>query len=296
MPKIDDTPSKVATNALANIPFGSLIGGPLDACIEAQAKSALTTVDFIKTVGFGRSPKTGLEEALAVTFRYKSNGRIVELEVPLLTIVPVPYIRVDSIDINFIANIAAESSTSETIEESSEAGGSLKGGAKFWFVKVEFEGKYSSKKDSKATQESAYSVEYTMDVKVRATSDAMPGGLAKVLNLLESSISMGTPPALLGLRSARPAIAAGQPETGVTMALVASDGSPIGEKTVSLSQTPQDAVSLDSAEVKLNAQGGGTFKVSRKDPPPEEGQVVITGTVELDSGEVVTADLTLGVT
>lgn len=295
MPKIDDTPSKVATNALANIPFGALIGGPLDACIEAQAKSALTTVDFIKSVGFGHNPKTGLEEALAVTFRYKSNGRIVELEVPLLTIVPVPYIHVDSIDINFIANISAESSTSETLEQSSEASASLKGGAKFWFVKVDFEGKYSSKKDSKATQESAYSVEYTMDVKVHASSDAMPAGLAKVLNLLESSISMSTPPALLGLRSERAAIDASQPDAAVTLALVAGDGKPIGGRKVSLSQSPLDAVSLETTEVTLNEQGGGTAKVSRKEQPPGEGQVVVTGTVELDTGEVVTGDVTIRV-
>ncbi len=34
---IDTTPSQVATNALQAIPFGSIIGGPLKACIEAQS-------------------------------------------------------------------------------------------------------------------------------------------------------------------------------------------------------------------------------------------------------------------
>ena len=37
---IDTTPSQVATNALQAIPFGSIIGGPLKACIEAQAMAA----------------------------------------------------------------------------------------------------------------------------------------------------------------------------------------------------------------------------------------------------------------
>ena len=64
---------------------------------------------------------------------------------------------------------------------------------------------------------------------------------------------------------------------------------------MSLSQSPLDAVSLDTTEVTLNDQGGGTAKVSRKDPPPGEGQVVITGTVELDTGEVVTGDVTIQV-
>ena len=34
---VDKTPSQVATSALQAIPFGSIIGGPLKACVEAQA-------------------------------------------------------------------------------------------------------------------------------------------------------------------------------------------------------------------------------------------------------------------
>ena len=42
---IDTTPSQVATSALQAIPFGSMIGGPLNACIEAQAMAAQTSGD-----------------------------------------------------------------------------------------------------------------------------------------------------------------------------------------------------------------------------------------------------------
>ncbi len=38
---------------------------------------------------------------------------------------------------------------------------------------------YSSKKDSSATRDSKYSVEYTMDVAVHAGQDSMPAGMAK---------------------------------------------------------------------------------------------------------------------
>ena len=41
----DPTPSQVVTNALQGIPFGSIIGGPLRACAEAQAKAA---AEFMK--------------------------------------------------------------------------------------------------------------------------------------------------------------------------------------------------------------------------------------------------------
>jgi hypothetical protein len=60
-------------------------------------------------------------------------------------------------------------------------------------VSADFKANYSSKKDSKATAESKYSVEYTMDVKVHAGQDSMPAGLATVLGILQSSITSGTP-------------------------------------------------------------------------------------------------------
>jgi hypothetical protein len=37
---------------LSSIDFQSMIGGPLSAIVDAQAQAALSTVDFIKTVGF----------------------------------------------------------------------------------------------------------------------------------------------------------------------------------------------------------------------------------------------------
>ena len=44
---VDKTPSQVATSALQAIPFGSIIGGPLKACVEAQALAAKTTWELI---------------------------------------------------------------------------------------------------------------------------------------------------------------------------------------------------------------------------------------------------------
>ena len=102
---IDTTPSQVATNALQAIPFGSIIGGPLKACIEAQAMAAQTSWQFIQEVGLNTDPNTGQKEAVNVSFQFMQNGHMVQLNVPLLTIVPIPYIAIHDIDINFKANI-----------------------------------------------------------------------------------------------------------------------------------------------------------------------------------------------
>ncbi|MBQ5410820.1 MAG: hypothetical protein IIU20_03505, partial [Bacteroidales bacterium] len=48
----------------------------------------------------------------------------------------------------------------------------------------------SSKKDSKATQESKYSVEYTIDVAVHASQDSMPAGMAKVLEMIGTAMDL----------------------------------------------------------------------------------------------------------
>lgn len=202
---IDTTPSQVATNALAAIPFGSIIGGPLNACIEAQAMAAKTTWNFIQEVGLNVDPQTGEKRAVTVSFQFMQNGRMVQLNVPLLTIVPIPYIAINSIDINFKANISASSSTVSENSEHTEMGGSaeITAGLKIgpFHMDAKMNANYSSKKDSKATQESKYSVEYTMDIAVRAGQDSMPAGLAKVLELLGNSLDVSNPKGTLEVSS-----------------------------------------------------------------------------------------------
>ena len=191
MASLDTTPSLVATNALQSIPFGSIIGAPLSACIEAQAKAAKTSWEFIKEVGL-TDTKDGGKQAIYVSFEFRQNGRSTTLSVPLLTIVPIPYLAIKDIDISFKASISASASTSKTTSSSLEVGASMKAEAGFNLGivhgKMEMSASISSKKDSTATRDSKYSVEYTMDVNVKAGQDDMPAGMAKVLEILNQSI------------------------------------------------------------------------------------------------------------
>lgn len=194
---IDTAPSQVATSALQAIPFGSIIGGPLKACIEAQAMAAQTSWQFIQEVGLNTNKETGQKEAVNVSFQFMQNGRMAQLNVPLLTIVPIPYIAIQNIDINFKANISASSSSASEQSSSSAldvgAEASMKVGWGPFSASASMKANYSSKKDSKATQNSQYSVEYTMDVAVKAGQDSMPAGLAKVLELLGSALDVSDP-------------------------------------------------------------------------------------------------------
>jgi hypothetical protein len=200
---IDSTPSQVATSALTGIPFASIIGAPLKAAIEAQAMAAETTWKFIQQVGLNTDPATGEKKAVNVSFDFMQDGREVRLNVPLLTIVPIPYIAINSIDIAFKAKINAESSSHNEASESTNLDVNAKLEAKIGFgpfsAKLDVSAGYSSKKDSKATQDSKYSVEYTLDIAVKAGQESMPAGLARVLDILNNCISVNNPKGELGL-------------------------------------------------------------------------------------------------
>lgn len=201
--KVDSAPSQVATEALQAIPFSSIIGAPLDACIKAQAMAAQTTWEFIQQVGMQDKNEDGLKEAVNVSFTFIQNGKTVRLNIPLLSIVPIPYIAIQNIDISFKANLSASSSAADDVRSNTEykvdttTSGRLGWG--WWGVKLDLKGGYSSKKDSRATQDSKYSVEYTMDVGIRAGQESMPAGLAKVLEILNSTLSISDPNGILGL-------------------------------------------------------------------------------------------------
>ena len=193
MAEVSQTPANVAINAMQAIPFSSMIGGPLNACIEAQAMAARTSWEFIKEVGLNTDEK-GQKSAIMVAFSFNRGGRMVQLNVPLLTIVPIPYIAINTIDINFKASISASSSTTSETAEHTEAGGELDAKAKLnlglFSLQANLKANYSSKKDSKATAESKYSVESTIDVAVKAGQESMPAGMAKVLELLGTALDV----------------------------------------------------------------------------------------------------------
>ena len=186
---------------LQAMPFGEMIGGPLSACVEAQEKAALTTVNFIRNVGFVKDKDNiPTNEVVNVTFMYMRENKKVELTVPLLTIVPIPFIAIDTVNINFKANLKsfqretgkqkeAESDYKHNYENSSTKKASLGWGS------VSRDRSYSSatatvstKKDSVATQTSQYSVEATVDINVVAHQESMPAGMAKVLEMLNQAI------------------------------------------------------------------------------------------------------------
>ena len=180
---------------LSSIDFKSMIGGPLDAVVRAQAQSAQTSVDFIKSVGFDADSN----EPTMITFGYMKavetrdgDGNVTgtepkkfDLTVPILTMLPIPFIRVEETTIAFNAKINSvqESSTSSSHELNSKL--SVKAG---WGpVSAKLSASYSYKKSSSSS--SKIERTYSLSVNVRAVQDELPAGTEKLLGILENSIT-----------------------------------------------------------------------------------------------------------
>lgn len=199
------------------LPIDSLIGGPLAAACDSQLKLAYATADFIKVIGFmppGKGDEDkgfGAPRTAKFTFNRPveilitdSNGKSgnsnpvrtiqeeqVELEVPLLAIVNVPNLSITTVDVTF--DMEVKSSFSTTKKEDSEAGfaGEAKVGWGIFSAKVSVHGKVSS--HSETTRKSDNSAKY--HISVHAEDRGMPEGMARVMDILQSSIaprSIGT--------------------------------------------------------------------------------------------------------
>ena len=187
-----------ANRVLGSIPYGTLIGAPMTAAVEAQALAAQTSIDFIRSIGFTTD---GDDEAFgdvrSVTFDYKfrdtadGTEKTATLTVPLLTIVPIPYLRIDDMTIDFTSKITEEMIRTKKRDTSVDASAELSINYKSFLspVKVGFKASVSVKHSSSTATSNRYKTEHTININVRAVQDDIPGGMSRVLDLLESSIS-----------------------------------------------------------------------------------------------------------
>lgn len=204
---------------LSSIDFESMIGGPLVAVINAQAQAAMSTVNFIKEVGFKKPTSeesagddTSTEEPIYVTFKYPKElspyqpatpadptatppvpataavpavYETQQLQVPILTLLPIPFIRIDETTIDFNAKINSveyrKTNTRLKVDASLEAkAGWLWGSAKL---------KVSTSFQRTTQQGNTVNRTYSLAIHVKAVQDEMPAGMEKILGILEGAIT-----------------------------------------------------------------------------------------------------------
>lgn len=183
------------------LPMSDLIGAPLDAACKSQIKLANATANFIKVVGFypdsDGNPDTS--HTRTVEFKFKRpiqnpdpqpNGGMapideeeVEIEVPLLSVVNIPNLSIQTVDITFDMEVKSSTSTQES--EDKEAGFTAKAkiGWGIFSATISAHGSISAHKEH--TRSSDNSAKY--HVAVHAADNGMPEGLSRVLDILQTA-------------------------------------------------------------------------------------------------------------
>jgi len=194
------------------LPMDSLIGGPLTAACDSQVKLARATADFIKVIGFLPPPSSGdnepdpnaVGETRTATFKFKRPVELpsppatggesqtpvigeeeVELEVPLLAIVNVPNLSITTVDITFDMEVKSSFSTSAGVDTEASTSAEASAGWGPFSAKVTVQGKVSA--HSETTRKSDNSAKY--HVAVHAEDRGVPEGMARVLDILQTSIA-----------------------------------------------------------------------------------------------------------
>jgi hypothetical protein len=188
---------------LNSLDFSVYIGGPLQAAVDAQHAASMSQVSFIQEVGFKNlgtaeapdyelryvdfkytkkvpNPDFDAEAPISATNQPFRDAQVL-ITVPFLTMLTIPALRIEEVNIDFNAKLTS----TETSNASSEFAGSAELSARFW--KVNFKASASYKR----TSSSGVSTErtYTLGVRVRAVNDELPAGLDRILTMLEDSIA-----------------------------------------------------------------------------------------------------------
>lgn len=268
-------------NEISTLDFKNIIGGPLIAVVEAQAMAALSTVNYIKSVGFDGDGKVvnvsfnypkeiypyrpgnegevtgvtvtnggvGYADSTTVDFptptaqgSRKATGTVIvsggvitgiqitdpgagytgtsvtptfapaptgagatpatvtaaigtqkptpavyqqmELRVPILSMLPIPYLRVEEFSLDF--NVKITSMETYNVSDQLEIGATLEVQQRWGSGSAKLNVAASYKRSTAA----GTSVErtYDMAVHVRAVQDEMPGGLETILGILEQAV------------------------------------------------------------------------------------------------------------
>jgi hypothetical protein len=173
------------------LPLEYCISAPLVAAVKAQTLAAETTLNFIKAM----AGTDGKPAVVSFNVSYKEVGadgaskeKTAEIAAPLLSIVPVPHIRIDSLTIHFKYEVTQTvrnlKDTEKGIELDFKTGGLLSA----WIS-----GTLKGKLSSKATDESTMNRSGMLEITVHASEAPMPEGLAKILSFLGNAVQSNLP-------------------------------------------------------------------------------------------------------
>lgn len=171
------------------LPIEDLIAAPLKAVSDSQRQLALSTYDYIMQIGFKQDDNGKITTPRVVRFDLerptKQGGMAkVGVQAPFLSIVPIPAILVNEVNIDFQMEVTdTETTTSKTTGDASTE---VTGSYGFFFAKgqVKVNGKVSSSREN--TRTTNQTAKY--QVRVVARQHPPTEGLSKLMDILSSCV------------------------------------------------------------------------------------------------------------
>ena len=161
------------------LPLEFMVAAPLIAAVKAQALAAQATMEFIK--GF---KDANVSFSVART-KEDNNSEKVTLDVPLLSIVPVPHLQIDSLSVDFKFEISQTFTDRNTREKGVETEVATGGALSPW-IKGSLRGNISSK----SSEESTMNRSGQLEISLRASEAPIPEGLSRILNILAKTVKI----------------------------------------------------------------------------------------------------------
>lgn len=158
---------------LQELDFNRILGAPLSACVNAQEEAAQATLQYLNEVVFTQAGDDDSSlEPVTVSFYFESGGQVHRIVMPLLLIVPIPYLQIDRVDLTFQATVTESRMNHDT-------------------RKLSLKAKYSAPGDSAEVSnetKAEYMNKRCIDINLSVTSADMPMGISKLLEIFNNQL------------------------------------------------------------------------------------------------------------
>ncbi len=200
------------SRVLSALPLGALIGGPLKAVIEAQALAARETVEFIKIFGCKPDPKkvdgnsdddvieqdldAGILREMIFHFSTENEDgttRQHTLSAPLLSLIPIPVMSVQNMELDFAIKIDEMVKNRSEYETKRTHGNSHSSNQHNWWHgghnNYHYNARYTDQYTGAGTSSSQTKTASSLAIKINVTSESLPLGLTKFLSTIDRLVA-----------------------------------------------------------------------------------------------------------
>jgi len=171
MPNDNNQLAEAVNSPLKEVKFENVIAAPLIACAEAQKEASMAAYKYMMALGF-QTDKTGLadHEPVPISFYFVHEGVTHRLTMPLISLVPIPFLQIGHIDLNYQAMVTASDNDSLKVRYSSSALDTFKD-------------------ERNLNSSNSIVARETIDIRLRATTSDMPAGMAKLMEILNTQLT-----------------------------------------------------------------------------------------------------------